>query len=360
MKLENQLIYQVFVRNYSKEGTFKEVEKDLPRLKELGVDIIYLLPIHPIGTESRKGTYGSPYAIKDYFAISPDLGNKDDFISLINKTHEHGMKIIMDMVFNHTSPDNVLVDSHPEYYFYKNGKRGNRVGDWSDIVDLDTLREDTQEYLVSVLKYWLSLGVDGFRFDVASTIPASFFKRAREAIGPEPFFLAECIDEGFAKYLISVNAIYETDETLNQYFDCLYNYNWLDILIRYLKGNDKLENIIKAIKEDNKDIVRLNCLENHDKDRIAHYFSKEKDLYEWMRFTFNLKGNMFIYMGQEYGIKHKPELFEKDPVVWPKEDNETYRLYKKLIKENKQRGKRENNIELKDGVVILNKEEYKL
>ena len=88
MKLENQLVYQVFVRNYSKEGTFKEVKKDLPRLKDLGVDIIYLLPIHPIGVEARKGTYGSPYAIKDYFAISPDLGTKEDFISLINKTHE--------------------------------------------------------------------------------------------------------------------------------------------------------------------------------------------------------------------------------------------------------------------------------
>lgn len=360
MELINQLIYQVFVRNYSKEGTFKEVEKDLPRLKELGVDIIYLLPIHPIGVEARKGEWGSPYAIKDYKAISPDLGDEKSFKSLVDKTHELGMKIIMDMVFNHTSPDNVLISSHPEYYFYKNGKRGNRVGDWSDIVDLDTLRDDTQEYLVSVLQYWLSFGVDGFRFDVASTIPASFFARARKAVGSKPFFLAECIDEGFANYLKSVNAIYETDETLNQYFDCLYNYNWLDIMIRYLKGNDKLENIIKAIKNNDKDIIRLNCLENHDKDRIANYFSEEKDLYEWMRFAFNLKGNMFIYMGQEYGIKHKPELFEKDPVIWPKEENETYRLYIQLIKENKQKTVVEDDIEIKDGIVLLNNKEYRL
>ena len=122
MEKKNLVIYQIFVRNYSEEGTFKKVEEDLSRLKELGIDIIYLTPIHEIGIENRKGTWGSPYAIKDYFSISSDLGNLDDFHDLVNKTHELGMKIILDMVFNHTSPDNVLVKSHPEYYFYKDGK----------------------------------------------------------------------------------------------------------------------------------------------------------------------------------------------------------------------------------------------
>ena len=166
-----------------------EVSKDLPRIKDLGSDVIYLMPIHEIGEENRKGTWGSPYAIKDYFSISPDLGTLDDLKELINKTHELGMKIILDMVFNHTSPDNVLVATHPEYYFYKDGKRGNRVGDWTDIVDLDTPREDVQDYLVSVLKYWLDVGVDGFRFDVASTIPLSLFEKARKILGNKPIFL---------------------------------------------------------------------------------------------------------------------------------------------------------------------------
>ena len=201
MKKKNLVIYQIFIRNYSKEGTFKKVTEDLPRLKELGIDIIYLTPIHEIGVENRKGTWGSPYAIKDYFSISPDLGTLSDFHELVDKTHELGMKIILDMVFNHTSPDNILINSHPEYYFYKNGKRGNRVGDWTDIVDLDTLRDDTQEYLLSVLKYWLNQKVDGFRFDVASTIPLSLFTKARERFGNDFILYGECVGEDFAKYL---------------------------------------------------------------------------------------------------------------------------------------------------------------
>ena len=147
----NSVIYQVFVRNYSQDGSFVYLEKDLKRIKDLGVDIIYLTPINEIGQKNRKGNWGSPYASKDYYSISHDLGTKEDLISLINKTHELGMKIILDMVFNHTAPDSVLFKKHPEFYFYKDGKPGNRIGDWSDIIDLDTSREDTQDYLIEVL-----------------------------------------------------------------------------------------------------------------------------------------------------------------------------------------------------------------
>lgn len=137
----NEIIYQIFVRNYSKQGNFQAVQQDLDRLKDLGVDIIYLMPIHEIDIKNRKGTWGSPYAIKDYYSISKDLGTKEDFISLINATHKMEMKIIMDMVFNHTSPDSVILENHPEYYFYRNSKLGNRVGDWSDIIDLELIEK---------------------------------------------------------------------------------------------------------------------------------------------------------------------------------------------------------------------------
>ena len=118
MSSNNQTIYQVFVRNYSKEGTFAALTKDLNRIKDLGADILYLMPINEIGVKQRKGTYGSPYASKDYFSISKDLGNLDDLKILIRKTHDLGMKIILDMVFHHTSPDNRLYIQHPEYYFH--------------------------------------------------------------------------------------------------------------------------------------------------------------------------------------------------------------------------------------------------
>ena len=123
----NEVIYQIFVRNYSVDGGFKAVEDDLPRIKDLGVDIIYLMPINEIGVKNRKGTYGSPYASKDYFSISKDLGTLKDLKSLIKKTHKLKMKIIVDMVFNHTAPDSILFEQHPEFYYKKNGKPGNEL-----------------------------------------------------------------------------------------------------------------------------------------------------------------------------------------------------------------------------------------
>lgn len=359
MNKQNIVIYQVFVRNHSKEGTFNKLIEDLDRIKDLGVDVIYLLPIHEIGVLHRKGTYGSPYAIKDYFSISKDLGTLEDFKNLVNEVHKRDMRIIMDMVFNHTAPDNPLIKEHPEYYFYRNGKLANQIGDWSDVVDLESKREDTQEYLLSVLKYWQSLGVDGYRFDVASFLPLEFFRKAREALGKDAFLLAECIEKSFGEYLVSIGHVYTDDQSLAKYFDYLYNYNWAEYMTNYLNKKGPLEELVNKIKADDSNIFRANCLENHDRDRIASYFKEKDRLYEWVKFSFNLKGAAFIYAGQEYGITHKPELFEKDPVIWPKE-NETYAFYKNLIKEKHNQKERDNDISIKDGKVLLNGEIYNL
>ena len=325
-------IYQIMVRNYSQEGTFEAVRKDLKRIKDLGVDIIYLTPIHEIGTVNRKGTYGSPYAIKDYFSISQDLGTLEDFIALINDIHSKGMKVMLDMVFNHTSPDNVLVNNHPEYYFYRNGKRGNRIGDWSDIVDLDTSREDTQDYLVSVLKYYADLGVDGFRFDVASLIDINVYKKAREVLGKDILFLGESVSPDFLSYVRSQNMIANSDEDLMSYFDELYSYNWYHDLENYLLGKGDLKTLVNNI---NSDIVyRVNTLENHDRERIASLVTRDT-LLQLLDFSFFIKGDAFLFMGQEYGLVHKPELFEKDPVIWSK-DKELYNYVKKLVMQKKE------------------------
>ena len=330
----NEIIYQIFVRNYSQEGTFQAVQQDLPRLKELGVDIIYLMPIHEIGIKNRKGTWGSPYAIKDYYSISKDLGTKEDFISLINATHKMGMKIIMDMVFNHTSPDSVILEKHPEYYFYKDGKLGNRVGDWSDIIDLDTNREDTQSYLLGVLKYWVSLGVDGFRFDVASMISLDFFKKARTELGKDIIFFAESIDYDFVNYLRSMGYSSTPDIDMYPTFDLLYNYSWFRPLERYLKNEISYEELKNVINEDYKYIgdkgLRIICFENHDTERIASYINEDK-LKDIVLDLVKYRGPLFIYMGQEYGVKHRPNLFEKDPVDW-KSNQKVLEIYKEAIK----------------------------
>ena len=335
--LSNEIIYQIFVRNFSDEGTFQKVKEDLPRIKELGADIVYLMPIHPIGELNRKGTYGSPYSISNYFAITEDYGTLEDFISLIDSVHELGMKLIIDMVFNHTSYDNVLVANHPEYYFYRDGKMGNRVGEWSDIADLDTSRYGTKEYMLSVLKYWVKQGVDGFRFDVASMIPLDFFIMAREELGPDIIFIGESIDPGFASYLRSIDDAPTPDKDMFPTFDSLYNYSWFRSFISYINGESTIDKFVKDFNEDNESLknkgIRLNCLENHDNERIANLVSSEK-LQQLLDLFAHLKGQLFIYAGQEYGNKHKPELFEKDPIIW-KKDEKTLSLYKKAIKTKK-------------------------
>lgn len=334
----NETIYQIFVRNYSKEGTFSAVENDLNRIKELGVDILYLMPINEIGVKNRKGTYGSPYASKDYFSISRDLGDISSLKSLIKKAHKLGMKIIVDMVFNHTAPDSVLFEEHPEFYYRKtNGEVGNRVGDWSDIIDLDTSRSDTQEYLISVLEYWKNIGFDGFRFDVASMIDFNLFIKARKRLGSEMIFLSESIDDGFVEYVKQFGIISTPDEKMFPTFDCLYNYSWYRPLENYLKGNSSIDNMLKNINKDKERMpryfLRCNCLENHDNDRIAELTKNKEKLIEWTKFSYYLKGCPFIYAGEEYGIKHKPDLFEKDPIDWNEKDLDIFKLHQDLIKQ---------------------------
>ena len=325
----NDVIYQIFPRNYSIDGKLKSIENDLERINSLGTTVIYLMPIHEIGVKNRKGTYGSPYAIKDYFSISKDLGNIGDLKALINKTHELGMKIILDMVFNHTSPDNVLLDEHEDYYYHRDGKLCNRVGDWSDIVDLDTFKSETQDYLISVLSYYVNLGIDGFRFDVASMIPLELFIKARKKLGKDIIFIAESIDPDFSSYLKSINQYVTDDKDMYPTFDSLYNYNYFRSFIRYLNNQVSLSSLIDDINKDGVN-QRLICLENHDNERISSILDKDK-LIKWLNFFSFIKGQVFIYAGQEYGIKHKPELFEKDPVNFDDIDEDIYKIYKGYI-----------------------------
>lgn len=338
--MKNQVIYQIFPRNHSKEGTLKAIENDLKRIKELGTTIIYLMPIHEIGKTNRKGKFGSPYSIKDYYSVSKDLGSLNDFKSLVNKTHELGMKIIMDMVFNHTSIDNPLALTHDEYYFHKeDGKRGNRVGDWTDIMDLDTYRNDVQEYLIDVLKYWAGQGVDGFRFDVCSLISLDFFIKARKELGQSYIFFGETIDDGFVSYCNELNIRVTPDKNYEGIFDIIYNYNWYRPLENYLKGYGSFENVISAIEsdsiKDSKSLCRANALENHDTERIASLVESENQLLELMNFAYKLEGNIFIYAGQEYGISHRPNLFEKDPIDWSNKNLTIYGELVRLIQKHK-------------------------
>lgn len=202
--LKNQMMYQVFVRNYSPEGTFKKVEERLDEIKALGTDIIWLMPIHPIGTVKRKGSLGSPYAISDYRAVNLEFGTMEDFKSLVKEIHARGMKCIIDVVYNHTSPDSLLSKEHPEWFYHKeDGSFGNRVGDWTDIIDLDYGNRDLWDYQIETLKMWAEI-VDGFRCDVAPLIPLEFWLKARaevETVRPGCIWLSESVEPGFITYM---------------------------------------------------------------------------------------------------------------------------------------------------------------
>ncbi|UNT93237.1 alpha-amylase family glycosyl hydrolase [Allobaculum sp. Allo2] len=175
--LSKQMIYSVFVRNHSREGTFAKVEEDLDRIRDLGTDILWLMPIHPTGKVERKGEDGSPYAIADYWKIDPKMGTEEDLKHLVQSAHEKGMKVILDIVFNHTSPDSKMVQEYPEWFYRdEDGKPYPMFREWSDIVDLDFSSKALQEELIRILKHYASI-VDGFRCDVASRVPASFWKK---------------------------------------------------------------------------------------------------------------------------------------------------------------------------------------
>ena len=331
-------IYQIFPRNHTKEGTFKAIIKDLDRIKDLGVDIIYLLPIHTIGIEGRKGTYGSPYAVRDYYSISEDLGTLADFIELINEIHKRDMIIIMDMVFNHTAIDSVLTLNHDEYYDHDdNHNHFNKAGGWLDVIDLNTHKKEVENYLVDVCKYWVNIGVDGFRFDVASFVNINVFKRLRKEIKKELFLLAESVHLEFGQYMRDKGYYSFLDEELHPLFDSSYSYNTIVPFEEYLydKTNTLLPYKQRLLEQEvymPKGFNKLTCIENHDMNRVASISKNKMQHVNLITYSFINKGCNFIYAGEEYGISHKPELFEKDPLVINDDyDKDIYKLIKKLI-----------------------------
>lgn len=319
----NQVIYSIYVRNYSREGTFEAVRRDLDRVKDLGVDIIWLMPIHPIGEKARKGALGSPYAIRDYRAVNPEFGAMDDFTALVDDIHRRGMKVIIDVVYNHTSPDSWLSEHHPEWFYRRpDGSFGNRIGDWTDVIDLDYSHSGLWDYQIETLKQWAAI-VDGFRCDVAPLVPLKFWLRAREAVEavrPGCIWLAESVEPRFITHCRGrgMNAL--SDSEIFQAFDIAYDYDIFDDYRDYHLGRLTLDRYAEAmgrqeyIYPDN--FVKLRCLENHDNPRAAFLIPDEKALRSWTAFLYFQKGATLLYAGQEVSAAHRPDLFEKDPIDW--------------------------------------------
>lgn len=318
--LRHQVIYQIFTRNY-KDGSFRAVQEDLPRIQALGADIIYLLPIQPSGKKNRKGSLGSPYAIQDYRAVDPSQGTLQDFEALCRAVHEAGMKIIIDIVYNHTSPDSVLSKEHPEWFYHRpDGSFGNRVGDWWDVIDLSYADHGLWDYQIETLKQWAKY-VDGFRCDVAPMVPLEFWQEARrqvEGVRPGCLWIAESVDPQFIRVNRSLGIECASDGELYEVFDICYDYDVYGRFLSAAKGDGCLADYIEAVNLQEEiypnNYVKLRCLENHDRPRAASLFPNGAALRNWTAWNYFQKGAVMLYAGEEFGVSHHPTLFDQDTV----------------------------------------------
>ena len=318
-RLQNQIIYSVYVRAHTEEGTFLSIIPDLDRIRALGADWIWFLPIHPIGVKGRKGSLGCPYANRDYRATNPAYGTMEEFRTLCGEIRSRGMKVMIDVVYNHTSPDAVLLEEHPDFYWRDgNGNTGNKIGDWADVIDLDYRKSALWDYQIESLKRWARI-VDGFRCDVAPFVPVEFWKRARAAVAevnPDCVWLAESVHTSFGNYVRREGFPCARDTELYEAFDIEYQYDVWESFERFLDGKTLLHefceqlNLQEALYPENYNKLRF--LENHDQERIAARVKDGKALDNHTAMLFFLKGTTLLYAGQEFSCTHRPSLFERE------------------------------------------------
>ena len=322
--LQKQVIYSVYLRAHTEEGSFRALIPDLDRIRDLGTDIIWLMPIHPIGVKGKKGSLGCPYANRDYRAVNPEYGTEEDFRALVDEIHRRGMKCIIDVVYNHTSPDAVLLAEHPEFYYHdEQGNTGNKIGDWADVIDLDYSVPGLWDYQIETLMYWAGI-VDGFRCDVASFVPVSFWSMARsfvEKVRPGCIWLGETVHQRFGNLARREGFYCDRDTEAYEAFDMEYEYDVRESFERWLKGGAVLShwldmlNFQEAVYPANYNKMRF--LENHDLPRICAAVPSESDRDNLTALLYFLKGTVLLYAGQEFSCTHTPSLFEKE--VFPRD-----------------------------------------
>lgn len=320
----NLVLYQVYVRNYSPNGTFADVEADLERIQALGTDIVYFMPIHPIGKLARKGTLGSPYSIADYRGINPEYGTRADFARLIQKAHNLGLKVMIDVVYNHTSHDSNLVAEHPDWYHQNaQGQPVTTVPAWSDVIDLKYPNPALEDYLIDTLAGWVEFGVDGFRCDVASLLPEDFWVRARARcaqVKPGVIWLAESVHAGFIGSRRDANLRAISDSEVFRAFDMEYTYDIWPIWQAAVTGAEPVERYLEMVRFQSciypANFVKMQCVENHDQARIMLLAPSRDRALAWTAFEAFNKGSFMIYAGQESAANHTPSLFDIDRFEW--------------------------------------------
>lgn len=329
------MIYEVNWRQMTPEGTIAAVEKQIPRLKELGVDILWIMPVNPISKEGRKGELGSYYASADYKVLNPELGTMDDFRHFVKTAHDNGMKVIIDWVPNHTGNDNWWLEYHPD--FYKRDASGEPVHpyEWTDVSQLDYSNPQMRRYMIDAMAHWLcDADIDGFRCDVASMVPVDFWNEARpqlEAVKPGLFMLAEA----------------SSPELQAEGFDMGYNWPLASLFKaiannagQYTMSDDPGKKEAVAIDsllasqqaEYPEDTYMMNMITNHDFNSWeGTEFQRFGNLADAMAvLTYTLPGMPLIYTGQETGLNRALEFFKKDEAPQFEPRNSYFGFYQKL------------------------------
>ncbi|MDK2978508.1 MAG: cyclomaltodextrinase / maltogenic alpha-amylase / neopullulanase [Bacteroidales bacterium] len=309
---KNASIYEVNIRQYTPEGTFNAFARHLPRLQEMGVDILWLMPIHPIGEKNRKGSMGSYYSVKNYLGINPEFGTEEDFKNLIDQIHELGMYVIIDWVANHTAWDNQLIFDHPEWYTKnEKGEIIAPVEDWTDVADLNYDIPEVRKYMADALIYWVKdFNIDGYRCDVAGMVPTDFWNNVRHELDKiKPvFMLAEANEPELHEYA----------------FDMTYAWDIHILFNEIAQGKKNIENLVNQLEKEktkyNASDYRMMFTSNHDenswKGTVYERLGEATETFAVLSAT--LPGMPLIYNGQEACMNKQLRFFEKDTIQWDK------------------------------------------
>ena len=313
----NAVIYEVNIRQYTPEGTLAAFRSHLPRLKALGTDILWLMPVQPIGVKNRKGKLGSYYAISDYTAINPEFGNLADFKAVVDSAHGAGMKVILDWVANHTAYDHEWVTSHPDYYEHKpdgslmnaRDNEGHET-DWTDVAELQYTNPALRQAMIGEMKWWVdSTGIDGFRCDVAGGAPTDFWVQARSALKadrPDLFFLAEAENPG-----------------IHAAFDMTYGWELHHLLNAIAEGKQPVSDLDAYFAKDDslygRGAYRMYFTSNHDENSWSGTEFERMGANHKPAFVLSATAQRsmpLLYTGQEASMKKRLRFFEKDTVNW--------------------------------------------
>src|ERR1044072_6738872 len=320
------VIYEIYPRQFSEAGNFAGITAQLDRLKELGVNILWLMPIHPIGQEKKKGPVGRPYAVRDYYAVNPDYGTGDDLKRLISEAHRRGGKVIRDVVANHTSSDSGMMKT-PECDVRDTSRKITSPHDWSDVAELNYDNAQLRRYMIDMLKFWLrEYDMDGFRCDVAAEVPTDFWEQARvelDKVKPDIVMLAES----------------DKPELLVRAFDLDYSWPLHGTLNDVLQGRKSATAFRQTWEADEakypRGALRMRFSDNHDERRAVARFGEGGALAA-SALMFTLDGVPMLYNGMEVGDTTEsgdPALFYRLPVFWPIEKRrpEFPRFYRQMI-----------------------------